>query len=80
MTLKWRKTAFRTDLKKKCMFMLWRRESRQTKQEDFPMHLTTLSIEKPETINFILGQTHFIKSVEDIHEALVARMDGLHNA
>ena len=44
------------------------------------MHLTTLSIEKPETINFILGQTHFIKSVEDIHEALVARMDGLHNA
>ena len=25
----------------------------------------------PEAINFILGQTHFIKSVEDIHEALV---------
>ncbi|MDI6768225.1 MAG: adenosine-specific kinase [Anaerolineales bacterium] len=35
------------------------------------MHLTSLPIEKPEAINFILGQTHFIKSVEDIHEALV---------
>jgi len=44
------------------------------------MHLTTLTIEKPETINFILGQTHFIKSVEDIHEALVTLIAGLHNA
>ena len=35
------------------------------------MQLTTVKIEKPEAINFILGQTHFIKSVEDIHEALV---------
>ena len=35
------------------------------------MDLTTLKIEKPEAINFILGQTHFIKSVEDLHEALV---------
>jgi len=44
------------------------------------MQLTTLTIEKPEAVNFILGQTHFIKSVEDIHEALVAMTDGLHNA
>jgi len=36
------------------------------------MELMTVSIEKPEATNFILGQTHFIKSVEDIHEALVA--------
>ena len=28
------------------------------------MQLTTLEIEKPEAVNFILGQTHFIKSVE----------------
>jgi adenosine/AMP kinase len=35
------------------------------------MDLTTLQIEKPEAINLILGQTHFIKSVEDMHEALV---------
>jgi adenosine/AMP kinase len=31
---------------------------------------TAVQIAKPESINFILGQTHFIKSVEDIHEAL----------
>ncbi|HXW00566.1 MAG TPA: adenosine-specific kinase, partial [Anaerolineae bacterium] len=35
------------------------------------MELKNVQIEKPGTINFILGQTHFIKSVEDIHEALV---------
>ena len=35
------------------------------------MELTSISIEKPEPINFILGQTHFIKSVEDIYEAMV---------
>jgi len=35
------------------------------------MQLVTVKIEKPEAVNFILGQTHFIKSVEDIHEALV---------
>ncbi|HEX7395481.1 MAG TPA: adenosine-specific kinase, partial [Anaerolineaceae bacterium] len=35
------------------------------------MELLTIAIEKPEDINFILGQTHFIKTVEDIHEALV---------
>jgi uncharacterized protein len=35
------------------------------------MNFTTVKIEKPEGVNFVLGQTHFIKSVEDIHEALV---------
>jgi hypothetical protein len=35
------------------------------------MELTILSIEKPEATNFILGQSHFIKTVEDIHEAVV---------
>jgi len=35
------------------------------------MELKTVKIEKPAEINFIFGQTHFIKSVEDIHEALV---------
>ena len=34
------------------------------------MNLTTVAIRKPETVNVILGQAHFIKSVEDIHEAL----------
>jgi uncharacterized protein len=39
--------------------------------------LTTVPIEKPEAINFILGQTHFIKSVEDIHETLVGAVPGI---
>lgn len=41
------------------------------------MHLTTVKIEKPEEINFILGQSHFIKTVEDIHEALVSLVPGI---
>ena len=41
------------------------------------MDLTTVQIEKPITINFILGQTHFIKSVEDIHESLVSAVPGI---
>jgi hypothetical protein len=36
-----------------------------------------VSIEKPEAINFVLGQTHFIKSVEDIHEAMVSSVPGI---
>jgi adenosine/AMP kinase len=35
------------------------------------MELRLVPVEKPEAINFVLGQTHFIKSVEDIHEAMV---------
>ncbi len=34
-------------------------------------------IEKPETMNFILGQSHFIKTVEDLHEALVGAVPGI---
>lgn len=41
------------------------------------MDLTTVKIEKPEEINFILGQSHFIKTVEDIHEALVNAVPGI---
>lgn len=41
------------------------------------MELTTVNIEKPENINFILGQSHFIKTVEDIHEALVGAVPGI---
>ncbi len=41
------------------------------------MELTTVTIEKPEMINFILGQTHFIKSVEDLHEAMVTAVPGI---
>ena len=41
------------------------------------MQLVTVRIEKPGAINFVLGQTHFIKSVEDIHEALVSAVPGI---
>ncbi len=35
------------------------------------MELMFVPVEKPETTNFILGQSHFIKTVEDLHEAIV---------
>ena len=41
------------------------------------MELKTVKIEKPEAINFILGQSHFIKTVEDIHETLVGAVPGI---
>lgn len=41
------------------------------------MELKSVTIVKPEDINFILGQTHFIKSVEDLYEALVGAVPGI---
>lgn len=41
------------------------------------MELATVRIEKPDDINFILGQSHFIKTVEDIHEAMVQSIPGI---
>ncbi len=41
------------------------------------MEIQTVKIEKPEEINFILGQSHFIKTVEDMHEALVGTVPGI---
>ena len=41
------------------------------------MEIQTVKIEKPEDTNFILGQSHFIKTVEDIHEALVSTVPGI---
>ena len=35
------------------------------------LEIKTVEIEKPEDLNFILGQTHFIKTVEDIYELMV---------
>jgi uncharacterized protein len=35
------------------------------------IELKTVNIEKPDDMNFILGQSHFIKTVEDIYEAMV---------
>jgi adenosine/AMP kinase len=39
------------------------------------LHIVT--VEKPEDLNVILGQSHFIKTVEDLHEALAGAVPGL---
>ncbi len=41
------------------------------------MEIKTVAIEKPEDVNVILGQTHFIKTVEDVYEALVGSVPGI---
>ena len=41
------------------------------------MELETVQIEKPDDVNLILGQTHFIKTVEDIYEAVVTSVPGV---
>ncbi len=40
------------------------------------MELVLVQIEKPEDMNFILGHSHFIKTVEDVHEAMVNAVPG----
>lgn len=41
------------------------------------MEFESVKIEKPEELNFILGQSHFIKTVEDIYEVLVSSVPGI---
>jgi uncharacterized protein len=41
------------------------------------MELKTVKIHKPDDVNLILGQSHFIKTVEDLHEALVNAVPGI---
>ncbi len=41
------------------------------------MELKLVSIEKPDDANIILGMSHFIKTVEDIHETLVTAVPGI---
>ena len=41
------------------------------------MKLVAVKIKKPEEINFILAQSHFIKTVEDVHETLVEAVPGI---
>ncbi|EHP41442.1 hypothetical protein OR16_19800 [Cupriavidus basilensis OR16] len=41
------------------------------------MELTVVPIAKPEATNFIFGQSHFIKTVDDIHEALASAVPGI---
>jgi adenosine/AMP kinase len=41
------------------------------------MELKTLAISKPDDANLILGQAHFIKTVDDLHEALVGAVPNI---
>jgi len=41
------------------------------------METMLVPIEKPENVNIILGQSHFIKTVEDLHEILVSAVPGI---
>jgi len=41
------------------------------------MNLSSVTINKPAELNFILGQSHFIKTVEDLHEAMVTSVPGI---
>ena len=41
------------------------------------MEISTFRFDKPDDLNVILGQSHFIKTIEDLHEALVGSAPGL---
>ena len=41
------------------------------------MDIKTVAIDNPEALNFVLGQSHFIKTVEDVHEAIVGAVPGV---
>jgi adenosine/AMP kinase len=41
------------------------------------VELKLVPIENPNELNLILGQSHFIKTVEDVHEALVNTVPGI---
>ena len=43
-----------------------------------PVDTEIVPIENPDGLNVILGQTHFIKTAEDIHEALIGAVPGIH--
>lgn len=41
------------------------------------MEIKTVKIKKPEDTNLIMGQAHFIKTVEDLYEAMVNSVPGI---
>ena len=41
------------------------------------MELHVVKFEKPEEVNLIFGMSHFIKTVEDLHEALATAAPGI---
>lgn len=41
------------------------------------MDITAVPVSKPESASVIVGQSHFIKTVEDVHEAMVNAVPGI---
>ncbi|MGZ4146845.1 MAG: adenosine-specific kinase [Actinomycetota bacterium] len=41
------------------------------------MDISTVDVDTPDDVNVIVGQSHFIKTVEDLHETLVGSVPGL---
>lgn len=41
------------------------------------MDIKTVKIDKPAEVNLVLGQSHFIKTVEDLHETAVSSVPGI---
>jgi adenosine/AMP kinase len=51
-------------------------ESLQSDAEMADVKIALVQIENPDGLNLILGQSHFVKTVEDIHEAIVGSVPG----
>jgi len=41
------------------------------------MEILSIPVEKPDDVNVVIGQSHFIKTVEDLHEVLAASAPAL---
>lgn len=41
------------------------------------MNIKTVKIKNPNNLNLIFGQSHFIKTVEDLHEILISSVPGI---
>lgn len=41
------------------------------------MEVLSVRVDKPDDVNFVLGQSHFIKTVEDLHEVMVNASPGI---
>ena len=41
------------------------------------MELSTIEVSKPDGVNVIIGQAHFIKTLEDLYETLVSAVPGV---
>jgi adenosine/AMP kinase len=48
-----------------------------TNDSEDVLEFSIVQLSKPEAVSIILGQSHFIKTVEDIHEAMVGSVPGI---